>query len=181
VSRSDQALWFNAVPLLAVAAAYLGASALLVPALRGRRPRSQFETGILAVFPAVGLAAAVYGIVLAVEREAPPGGIWLTLGLAVVVDPDLREKNWGNWEGLTSDERLHIEFEGETSEAHRDRTLSAVQRIVERHPGERVVVVTHGGSLRRIQAAVSGFALPVIENCAVWGLAHEDGRFRPID
>jgi uncharacterized phosphatase len=103
------------------------------------------------------------------------------LGLTVAVDPDLREKNWGNWEGLTSDERLHIEFEGETSETHRDRTLSAVQRIVERHPGERVVVVTHGGSLRRIQAAVSGFALPVIENCAVWGLAHEDGRFRPID
>ena len=103
------------------------------------------------------------------------------LGLPVVVDPDLREKNWGNWEGLTSDERLHIEFEGETSEAHRDRTLNAVQRIVERHPDGRVVVVTHGGSLRRIQAAVSGVALPVIENCAVWGLAHEDGRFRPID
>jgi broad specificity phosphatase PhoE len=103
------------------------------------------------------------------------------LGLAVVVDPDLREKNWGNWEGLTSEERLHVEFEGETSEAHRDRTLSAVQRIVERHPAGRIVVVTHGGSLRRIQAAVSGLALPVIENCAVWGLAHEDGRFRPID
>jgi len=56
-----------------------------------------------------------------------------------------------------------------------------VPPIVERHPGERVVVVTHGGSLRRNQAAVSGFALPVIENCAVWGLAHEDGRFRAID
>jgi broad specificity phosphatase PhoE len=103
------------------------------------------------------------------------------LGLAVVVDPDLREKNWGTWEGLTSDERLHIEFEGETSEAHRDRTLSAVQRIVERHPEGRIVVVTHGASLRRLQAAVSGFALPVIENCAVLGLSHEDGRFRPID
>ena len=85
MSRSDQALWFNAVPLLVVAAAYLGATALLAPALRGRRPRSQLETGALAVFPALGLAAAVYGIVLAVEREAPPGGIWLTLGLAVVV------------------------------------------------------------------------------------------------
>ena len=101
--------------------------------------------------------------------------------LTVVVDPDLREKNWGNWEGLTSDERLHVEFEGETSQAHRDRTLNAVQRIVDRHPGGRVVVVTHGGSLRRLQAAVLGFASPVIENCAVWGLAHEDGRFRPID
>ena len=85
MSQSSQALWFNAVPLLVVAAAYLGATVLLAPALRGRRPDSQFETGISAVFPAVGLAAAVYGIVLAVEREAPPGGIWLTLGLAVVV------------------------------------------------------------------------------------------------
>jgi 2,3-bisphosphoglycerate-dependent phosphoglycerate mutase len=103
------------------------------------------------------------------------------LGLPVAVDPDLREKNWGSWEGLTPDERLHVEFEGETSEAHRERTLRAVERIVERHPQGRVVVVTHGGSLRRIQAAVSGFAHPVIDNCAVWAVAHEDGRFRPID
>jgi broad specificity phosphatase PhoE len=123
---------------------------------------------------------AVYASDLARARETAEI-LGAKLGLTVVVDPDLREKNWGNWEGLTSDERLHIEFEGETSEAHRDRTLGAVQRIVERHPDERIVVVTHGGSLRRIQAAVSGLALPVIENCAVWGLTHEDGRFRPID
>jgi probable phosphoglycerate mutase len=103
------------------------------------------------------------------------------LGLAVAVDPDLREKNWGNWEGLTSDERLNVVYEGETSADHRERTLRAVQRIVQRHPGKRIVVVTHGGSLRRLQAFVSGFASPVIENCAVWVVAHEDGRFRPID
>jgi len=103
------------------------------------------------------------------------------LGLGVDVDPDLREKNWGNWEGLTSEERLYVDYEGETSEEHRERTLRAVRRIVERHPGERIVVVTHGGSLRRLQAFVSGFASPVIENCAVWAVAHEDGRFRPID
>jgi PAS domain S-box-containing protein len=85
VSRSEQALWFNAVPLLVVAAAYLGAATVLTQAFRGRPTRTRLEPGILAVFPAIGLAAAVYGIVLAVEREAPPGGIWLTLGLAVGV------------------------------------------------------------------------------------------------
>jgi PAS domain S-box-containing protein len=85
VSRSEQTLWFNAVPLLVVAAAYLGATALLAQAFRGRHPRARLEPGILAVFPAIGLAAAVYGIVLAVEREVPPGGIWLTFGLAVFV------------------------------------------------------------------------------------------------
>src|SRR6266550_8903059 len=103
------------------------------------------------------------------------------LGLTVVVDPDLREKNWGTWEGLTSDERLHVEFEGEATEAHRERVLRAVRRIAERHPGQRIVVVTHGGSLRRIQAAVSGVALPVVDNCGTWAVAHEDGTFSPID
>jgi len=85
VSQSDQTLWFNAVPVLVVAAAYLVAAALLAPALRGKRRRTQLEPSLLAVFPVLGLGAAAYGIALAVEREAPPGGIWLTLGLAAAV------------------------------------------------------------------------------------------------
>jgi broad specificity phosphatase PhoE len=90
------------------------------------------------------------------------------LGLPVVIDADLREKNWGSWEGLTGDERVHVEQDGESTVDHRDRVMRAVERIVERHPGQRIVVVTHGGSLRRIQAAVNGMADPVIDNCAVW-------------
>lgn len=90
------------------------------------------------------------------------------LGLAVVIDADLREKNWGSWEGLTGDERVHVEFEGESTKEHRDRMVRAVQRIAERHPGQRVIVVTHGGSLRRVQAFVNGVADPVIDNCSVW-------------
>src|SRR3954462_1932952 len=86
------------------------------------------------------------------------------LGLTVVIDPDLREKNWGNWEGLTGDERVHVEFVGESPIDHRTRVMAAVDRIVARHPGQRIVVVTHGGSLRRIQAALNGVAEPVIEN-----------------
>jgi broad specificity phosphatase PhoE len=124
--------------------------------------------------------AAIYASDLARATETAEI-VGARLGLPVVVDPDLREKNWGSWEGLTSDERLTVEFEGESTEEHRERILRAVARIVERHPGQRVVVVTHGGSLRRIQAAVSGVAMPVIDNCAVWSLSHENGRFRPID
>jgi len=90
------------------------------------------------------------------------------LGLTVAVDPDLREKDLGTWEGLTGDERVHVEFEGESTEDHRDRVMGAVRRIVARHPEQRIVVVTHGGSLRRIQAALNGVADSVIENCAVW-------------
>ncbi|MDX6487199.1 MAG: hypothetical protein QOF43_2352 [Gaiellaceae bacterium] len=103
------------------------------------------------------------------------------LGIPVVVDPDLRERNWGSWEGLTGSERDAVEFEGEAPEEHRARILAAVQRIAAEHPGKKVVVVTHGGSMRRIQAAVMGFALPVVANCETWGCVHEDGAFRPID
>jgi uncharacterized phosphatase len=124
--------------------------------------------------------AAIYASDLARAKETAEI-VGERLGLTVVVDPDLREKNWGSWEGLTSEERLTVEFEGESTEEHRERILRSVERIVERHPGQRVVVVTHGGSLRRIQAAVSGVAMPVIDNCAVWSVTHEDGRFRPID
>jgi probable phosphoglycerate mutase len=103
------------------------------------------------------------------------------LGLTVVIDPDLREKNWGSWEGLTGSERDRVEFVGETTEEHSERILRAVGRIVERHPDERVLIVTHGGSMRRMQVAVVGMALPVMENCGVWTIAHEDGSFRAID
>jgi len=83
VSQAEQVLWFNAVPLLVVAAAFLGAAARL--GSWGKRGRSQLEPALLAVFPAVGLATAVYGIVLAVERKPPPGGTWLALALAALL------------------------------------------------------------------------------------------------
>jgi len=103
------------------------------------------------------------------------------IGLPVELDAELREKDWGSWEGLTPSERERVEQVGESTEAHRARVLRAVRRIAERHPGQRVVVVTHGGSLRRVQAAALGMALPVAANCSVWACAVEDGILTPID
>ena len=70
---------------------------------------------------------------------------------------------------------------GETTEAHRERTLRALREIAERHPAGRVVVVTHGGSVRRVQAAALGMALPVLENCGHWVVSCENGAFRAVD
>jgi PAS domain S-box-containing protein len=74
VSQANQALWFDAVPLLVVSAAYLGAAAVV--------RRQRVGPALRLVFPVVGVAAGILGVVLAVEQEPPPGGVWLTLGLA---------------------------------------------------------------------------------------------------
>jgi PAS domain S-box-containing protein len=83
VSQADQVLWFDAVPLLGVAAAYLGTSALLGRVLwRERERASLLDVAIFLTFPTFGIVATAFGAALAVEREAPPGGVWLTLVLA---------------------------------------------------------------------------------------------------
>jgi broad specificity phosphatase PhoE len=103
------------------------------------------------------------------------------LGVPVVLDADLREKDWGSWEGLTAVERDRVEFVGESTETHQQRMLRALRRIAERHPGGRVLVVTHGGSMRRVQTAAMGMAMPVVENCGRWLCACENGEFRAGD
>ena len=103
------------------------------------------------------------------------------LGLPVVLDPDLREKDWGTWEGLTAVERDRVEFVGESTQAHQERILGALRRIGERHPDGRVLVLTHGGSMRRVQTAALGWALPVVENCGRWLCVVENGSFRAAE
>jgi probable phosphoglycerate mutase len=104
------------------------------------------------------------------------------LGLPISLEPDLREKDWGTWEGLDAVERDRVEFVGESTEAHQERMLRALRRIAEHHPGTgRVLVVTHGGSMRRVQTAAMGMALPVVENCGRWLCVCENGEFRAAD
>jgi 2,3-bisphosphoglycerate-dependent phosphoglycerate mutase len=123
---------------------------------------------------------AIYSSDLARARETAEV-VGERLGLPVVLDPDLREKDWGTWEGLTPVERDRVEFVGESTQAHEQRILGALGRIAERHPDGRVLVVTHGGSMRRVQTAALGWALPVVENCGRWLCALENGSFRAVD
>ena len=124
---------------------------------------------------------AIYSSDLARARETA-AIVGERLDLPVVLDPDLREKDWGTWEGLNAVERDRVEFVGETTEAHQKRMLAALRRIAEHHPGDRrVLVVTHGGSMRRVQTAALGMAMPVVENCGRWLCACENGSFRALD
>jgi probable phosphoglycerate mutase len=146
------------------------------------RPLNDFgrrQAGRLAEELAEEKLEAIYASDLSRARETAEI-VGARLGLAVVLDPDLREKDWGTWEGLTAVERERVEFAGEPTEAHKDRVLGALKRIADRHPGGRVLVVTHGGSMRRVQTAALGMALPVVENCGRWVCAFENGDFRPV-
>jgi 2,3-bisphosphoglycerate-dependent phosphoglycerate mutase len=102
------------------------------------------------------------------------------LGLPVTVDPDLREIDVGSREGLTGEEVGEREWDGEPHDAHAERVLRAVHRIAAAHPTGRVLVVAHGGCLRRVQEAIDAEVDGWFGNCVLWPLAYEDGKLRAI-
>ncbi len=104
-----------------------------------------------------------------------------SLGLAVVVDPRLREIDVGSWQGRLREELSSLPWDGESYDEHRARVVAALLDLAQAHPSDCVLVVAHGGSLRRVQEAAIGEAQPVFENCGVWAVAVESGEFRPID
>jgi broad specificity phosphatase PhoE len=97
----------------------------------------------------------------------------------VVPDPALREIDIGSWSGLTKaeiDERFGDDRpDGETREQHAARIVAAVERIARSHPQERILIVTHGGSIARILAAVGG-EVTSLQNCAVFEVHFRDDR-----
>jgi broad specificity phosphatase PhoE len=115
-------------------------------------------------------------------------GSELKVALAYV-DPELRERSFGVFEGLTRAEceaqypgawRAWLEHRtaprgGEASEALRARMVAAVARVCQdvARDDAPALVVTHGGSLRAVVAAVTGEMPPPVENTEVWVLAWE--------
>jgi broad specificity phosphatase PhoE len=104
------------------------------------------------------------------------------LGLDVTVLPDLREIDVGSWSGLTRDEIAHhfpegyrrwVEegltgHDGETGEQLAERIVGAVERIASAHPGDRVLVVSHGGAMRAVLNHAHGEGEPIrFGNCTV--------------
>lgn len=92
-------------------------------------------------------------------------------GLTIRTDPDLREMDFGAWEGLTSDE-VEALFpgeqaqwlfptgdtafpEGESLGEFEERVARAQKRILER-PEDLVVVFTHGGVVRQLVCGILG-------------------------
>jgi uncharacterized phosphatase len=106
--------------------------------------------------------------------------------IPLVEDPGLREIDVGSLSGLTRPE-VEEQFpdgapDAESREEHLGRVLAAVEEIAARHPGERVLIVSHGGSIRTLRRhALRVDSVPRIENCTVYRLVFEDGVLRGID
>jgi probable phosphoglycerate mutase len=95
----------------------------------------------------------------------------------ILVDPRLRERNYGVFRGMTLkeiQEKYPQEFaffqsgdpdyvvpEGESSRQKYDRTVQCMTEIVTANLGRRVVIVTHGGILDAIFRYTTGLPLSI--------------------
>lgn len=131
--------------------------------------------------------AAIYSSDL--ERAmTTAGSVARHLGLQVQALPDLRERHFGIFQGLTAAEGglahpqaharhlardPHYDFEtGETLLAFARRVVAGVDALVRRHPGQTLCAVSHGGVLDILYRKATGRPLDTprdfsIPNCAL--------------
>jgi broad specificity phosphatase PhoE len=161
----------------------------------GRRQARELAEGLKGV-------DVIYSSDLARARETAEI-VGERLGLDVHLEPRLRERSFGAWEGLSSAE-IEADFadqhrrwqagdgfgadDAEPFDAFAARVRSGLDEILARHPGKSVLVVAHGGSIRVIHAVASGLdyvrdhrLIPGVANCAVARYAAGDGKLAPID
>ena len=111
-----------------------------------------------------------------------------SFGLPVRLSGELREMDVGRWSGHTREEiaaKWPEEYlrwretgrgwpDGEDFDAMQARTVDALHGIAAAHEGQLVLVVTHGGPIRAVQAHAAHMTLPehrqlrgVVGNCEV--------------
>ncbi|MGW3953126.1 histidine phosphatase family protein [Streptomyces sp. NPDC004752] len=117
-------------------------------------------------------------------------------GVEFAAEPLLREIGMGDWQGLTADQvskrhsavwtqwlarpRWDLPPSGEGSEALARRADAILRRLVSRHPGQRVICVSHGGFVQAVLARVLD-RMPWgpypfrLDNASITSLSHAAG------
>ena len=106
------------------------------------------------------------------------------LGLQLVAEPGLRESDIGAWTGLTWEE-ISTRFPDEIAAMHagqdvrrgggesmselNHRLAAAAEDIAAIHPGETVLLVSHGAALRSVVAHALDASLPQMQHIAIGG------------
>lgn len=119
------------------------------------------------------------------------------LGMEPIVEEGLREFSIGDWEGRTFHDLMENEQlwqrwaqdptfappNGESPASFGKRAIETVQSLAERHPGQRIVLVTHGGVISCVLDAWVGdrsgdWIRWDPHNCAVSELVWDGERWR---
>jgi broad specificity phosphatase PhoE len=105
------------------------------------------------------------------------------LGLgSVIEDVSLREVDLGSWSGRLWAEVAEQERpDGESREQHRERVVAGVRRLAAAHDGETLLIVSHGGSLRALEAFVTGATPRPLANCESFRVLVDDGRLTLVE
>lgn len=121
------------------------------------------------------------------SRAAETGAIIAErLGLpAPTGHPALVERSYGAAEGMRFRE-YDVAFPGDTPVDGREsrdavaaRVVPAVLEIAAAHPGESILIVSHGGAIRSVLSALGpDVAFPAIRNLSAHTLHHVDGALR---
>ncbi|GED33344.1 histidine phosphatase family protein [Brevibacillus centrosporus] len=112
-------------------------------------------------------------------------------GSSISTRMTLRERCYGEWEGLTYEE-IRARFEAqdeaacgiETFEDMQSRAVTALTEVASNHPGESVVVVSHGGLinsfLHYVTAGEQGTGITRIDNTGITMFRYVDGRWEVL-
>jgi PAS domain S-box-containing protein len=130
VSQATEAVLFNGVPLLLLAAAYAAVTGAVLPVLWRDRARAHaLDWATVLVFPGVATAAGIFGVLVVDERRPFGGHTWLSLAavVAALIPAMLLILRWreravavgGVGRSLEAAERISA----------RDRELAAVAQI----------------------------------------------------
>lgn len=117
------------------------------------------------------------------------------LGLAPLVEPDLREVHLGEWEGgllrvraaegdplfarIFAEERWDVIPGAEPLDVFHARTQQGLARVVAAHPGGRVVAVVHGGVIGQLLSHATSsrrFAFASADNASISEIVVDGGR-----
>ena len=140
----------------------------------------------VAAVQALGMLDAIYASDL-IRAHHTAELVAAPLGADVVVEPRLRERSAGEWEGRTRAEiddgwpgflesgRRPAGYEPDDSVL--ERVLAALDVIAAAHDGD-VLVVTHGGVVRVVERHLGGDAEGLIPNLGGLWLEHDGARLR---
>lgn len=118
------------------------------------------------------------------------------LGQEVAIEKDLREIALGEWEGgllrqkaaendptfqrMMLEQRWDVIPGAESNEEFGSRCMNALNRIVERHPGELVLCTVHGGVIGSVLAQIAlsrPFAFGGADNCSISQIVRSEGEW----